>query len=64
MGGEDGYIDHPIGMGAWSFVEYVDNEHFLLEKNVGHYRQEPEFDELQFIWNKEAATIHGPDPDR
>ena len=57
VGGEDGYIDHPIGMGAWSFVEYVDNEHFLLEKNVGHYRKEPEFDELQFIWNKEAATI-------
>ena len=57
VGGEDGYIDHPIGMGAWSFVEYIDNEHFLLEKNVGHYRKEPEFDELQFLWNKEPATI-------
>ena len=57
VGGEDGYIDHPIGMGAFSFVEYVDNEHFLLEKNVGHYRKEPEFDQLMFLWNKEAATI-------
>ena len=57
VGGEDGYIDHPIGIGAFSFVEYVDNEHFLLEKNVGHYRKEPYFDELMFLWNKEAATI-------
>ena len=57
VGGEDGYIDHPIGMGAFSFVEYIDNQHFLLEKNVGHYRQEPYFDELMFLWNKEPATI-------
>ena len=57
VGGEDGYIDHPIGMGAFSFVEYVDNQHFLLEKNVGHYRKEPYFDELMFLWNKEPATI-------
>ncbi len=56
VGGEDGYIDHPIGMGAWSFVEYIDNEHFLLEKNHGHYRKEPEFYELQFLWNKEPVT--------
>ncbi len=57
VGGEEGYIDHPIGMGAFSFVDYVDDEHFLLEKNVGHYRKEPEFNELQFLWNKELATI-------
>ena len=56
VGGENGYIEHPIGMGAFSFVEYVDNEHFLLEKNYGHYRQEPEFHELQFRWVKEPAT--------
>ena len=57
VGGEDGYINHPIGMGAFSFIEYVDNEHFLLEKNYGHYRKEPEFHELQFLWNREPATI-------
>ena len=57
VGGEDGYIDHPIGTGAFSFVEYIDNEHFLLEKNVDHYRHEPYFDELMFLWNKEPATI-------
>lgn len=57
VGGEDGYIDHPIGAGAWSFVDYVDNEFFLLEKNYGHYRHEPEFKELEFKWNKEPATI-------
>ena len=57
VGGEDGYIEHPIGTGAFSFVEYVDNQHFLLEKNVDHYRHEPYFDELQFLWNKEPATI-------
>ncbi len=50
VGGEDGYIEHPIGMGAFSFVEYVDNVHFLLEKNYDHYRKEPEFPQLQFFW--------------
>ena len=57
VGGEDGYIDHPVGTGAFSFVEYIDNEHFLLEKNVGHYRHEPYFDELMFLWNREPAII-------
>ena len=56
VGGEEGYAEHPIGMGAWSFVEHVDNEHFLLEKNNRHYRKEPEFEELQFLWVEEEAT--------
>ena len=56
VGGENGYINHPIGAGAFSFVEYIHNEHFLLEKNYGHYRKEPEFLELQFRWVKEPAT--------
>ena len=57
VGGEEGYSDAPIGTGAYSFVEYVTNEHFLLEKNSDHYRKTPEFDELQFLWIKEPATI-------
>ena len=57
VGGEDGYIEHPIGTGAFSFVEYVNNVHFLLEKNVDHYRYEPWFDELQFLWTTEPATM-------
>ena len=56
FGGERGYVDHPIGMGAWSFVNYIDNEHFLMEKNYRHYRKEPEFEELQFLWIEEMAT--------
>ena len=56
VGGEDGYIEHPIGAGAFSFVEYIRNEHFLLEKNYGHYRHEPYFHELQFLWSREPAT--------
>ena len=57
VGGEDGYINHPIGAGAFSFVEYIDNDHFLLERNVDHYRKAPEFHELQFLWIKESATL-------
>ena len=57
VGGEAGYEAAPIGTGSFSFVEYITNEYFLLEKNVGHYRKEPEFEELQFLWNKEPATI-------
>ena len=57
IGGEDGYIDHPIGAGAFSFMEYIDNEHFLLERNVDHYRKVPEFHELGFLWSKEPETI-------
>ena len=53
VGGENGYIDHPIGTGAFSFVEYIDYEHFLLERNIDHYRFEPYFDELQFLWVRE-----------
>ena len=56
VGGEDGYIEHPIGTGAWSFAEYEDNYRFLLVKNYGHYRKEPEFNQLQFLWTKEPST--------
>ena len=56
VGGEYGYINHPVGTGSFSFVEYIDNKHFLLERNVGHYRKEPEFHELQFLWVSEPST--------
>ena len=57
VGGEDGYINHPIGTGAFSFVEYINNEHFLLERNFDHYRKAPEFHELQFLWTIESALM-------
>lgn len=57
VGGEDGYTNHPIGTGAFSFVEYIRNEHFLLERNMGHYRKEPDFRELQFLWIQEPALV-------
>ena len=57
FGGERGYVEHPVGTGPWSFVEYVDDHHFLLEKNRDHYRKEPEFEELQFVWVMNSATV-------
>ena len=57
VGGESGYEVDPIGTGAFSFVDYQVNGNFLLERNVDHYRHEPHFAELDFIWVVEHATI-------
>ena len=57
VGGEAGYEVAPIGTGAFSLVEYVAGQSFLLERNAGHYRHEPHFAELEFIWIVEPATV-------
>ena len=56
VGGEGGYEVAPIGNGAFSFVDQIVGSHILLEGNVDHYRHEPYFAELEFLWVEQLAT--------
>ena len=39
--GDDGYLEAPIGTGAYKFVEYVNGDHITLEAFEDHWRGEP-----------------------
>ncbi len=54
--GDEGYSDHPVGTGAFSFVDHEINSHFLYEKVDNHWRQTAEMDELEFRLIREPAT--------
>ena len=54
--GLDGYHERPIGTGPFRFVELVIDSHIMHERVEGHWRQTPEFHELQFFYIKEDST--------
>ena len=54
--GLDGYHERPIGTGPFRFVELVIDSHILHERVEDHWRQTPEFHELQFFYIKEDST--------
>ena len=54
--GEDGYLDHPVGTGSFTFVELQIGSHMLYERVEDHWRKTPEFHELQFFYAPESAT--------
>jgi ABC-type transport system substrate-binding protein len=54
--GEDGYLDHPVGTGAFTFVELAIGSHMLYERVEDHWRKTPDFHELQFFYTPESAT--------
>ena len=54
--GEDGYLDHPVGTGSFTFVELAIGSHMLYERVEDHWRKTPEFHELQFFYAPESAT--------
>jgi ABC-type transport system substrate-binding protein len=56
VGGEEGYIANPIGNGPWSYVSHSPNQFFLHKRVENHYRQTPEFEELQINFVQEGAT--------
>ena len=56
VGGEDGYMDDPVGTGPWSYLNHEVDRQFLYEKVENHWRKTPEFDELQILLVKESAT--------
>ena len=54
--GDEGYADHPVGTGAFRFVDHVTNEFFLYERVEDHWRKTAEMDELEFRLIREPAT--------
>jgi ABC-type transport system substrate-binding protein len=52
----EGYQKQPIGTGPFKFVELKINEYILHERVENHWRQTPEFHELQFVYSNEDAT--------
>jgi peptide/nickel transport system substrate-binding protein len=54
--GEDAYIDDPIGNGPFTFNWFELNQGLIVERVEDHYRQTPEFHELQFFYTPEEAT--------
>jgi ABC-type transport system substrate-binding protein len=56
VGGEDGYMDDPVGNGPWSFISSEIGGTFLHERVENHWRITPEFHELEMIQVKESAT--------
>jgi peptide/nickel transport system substrate-binding protein len=56
VGGEEGYMVDPIGNGPWSYMSHSPNQSFLHKRVEDHYRQTPEFEELQFLFVQEGST--------
>ena len=54
--GEDGYLEHPVGTGPFTFVELEIGSHMLYERVEDHWRKTPEFHELQFLYTPESAS--------
>ncbi len=55
--GEEGYKNRPTGTGAYRYVSRVPSQSLLAERVAGHWRQTPEFEELQRVFTTENATI-------
>jgi peptide/nickel transport system substrate-binding protein len=54
--GEDGYNEDPVSTGPFQFVKYPINEYVLYERIENHWRQTPDFHELQLLFVPESAT--------
>jgi peptide/nickel transport system substrate-binding protein len=42
--------DHPIGSGPFKFVELVEDQHLLLERNTNYYHGKPAYDRLIMVF--------------
>ncbi|HEY4201608.1 MAG TPA: ABC transporter substrate-binding protein [Devosiaceae bacterium] len=54
--GQDGYSAAPIGTGPFKFKEFRQGEYMLYERVENHWRQTPEFAELQLMYMPEDTT--------
>jgi peptide/nickel transport system substrate-binding protein len=41
-------VSHPVGSGPFSFVEYIPNDHLLMQANPGYWAGAPQVDTLRF----------------
>ncbi|MEA4907794.1 MAG: hypothetical protein GYA17_00670 [Chloroflexi bacterium] len=54
--GEEEFGKHPIGTGAYKLVEFVPNQHIILEANPDYWAGKPAVDRLVFKPVAEAST--------
>ncbi|NOX60737.1 MAG: ABC transporter substrate-binding protein [Chloroflexi bacterium] len=54
--GEEGFAEHPIGTGAYKFVEWVKGDHITMEANLDYWRGAPKIKEVIFRPIPESAT--------
>lgn len=54
--GENGYAAAPVGTGPFRFVEFREGEYILYSRVEDHWRQTPEFAELQLLYMPEDTT--------
>jgi len=54
--GDKGFADKPIGAGPFRWVDYRQDQWFLLEAVPNHYRHSPEYKTLKFLYVPEHAT--------
>lgn len=55
-GGKDLYSQKIVGTGPFEFVERKVGSHVLYKRVENHWRQTPEFQELEFRWVPEGVT--------
>ena len=54
--GEQGYLTHPVGTGPFKFSEVTFGQFLRYERVENHWRQTPEFPELEYLFGPEDAT--------
>ncbi|HEY4201610.1 MAG TPA: ABC transporter substrate-binding protein [Devosiaceae bacterium] len=54
--GQDGYAAAPIGTGPFKFKEFRPSQYILYSRVENHWRQTPEFGELQLMYMPEDTT--------
>jgi peptide/nickel transport system substrate-binding protein len=54
----DDYLNHPVGTGAYVFVEHVKGDHVTLEKNENYWNGEVKIDELNYkVFTNGTAAV-------
>ena len=56
VGGAAGYAKAPVGTGSFRFKEFKPGEYILYERVEKHWRQTPDFRELQLLYMPEDST--------
>jgi peptide/nickel transport system substrate-binding protein len=54
--GQEGYIRQPVGTGPFRFKEFREGQYLLYARVEKHWRQTPEFPELQLLYMPEDTT--------
>jgi peptide/nickel transport system substrate-binding protein len=53
---DDGWLDSPIGTGAFKFVEYIDGDRIILERNEDYWGEPAKLEKVTFRRIPDATT--------